>query len=833
MTTLISNETLSQEMANDDVRPLATATATDMHHPLSHWTTGITHAADTLEASERRHRLAVAASGAAIFEYNIHTQVVTRTGYQALIGEGQDGARGSLAWWADRVHPDDRAAYKGDIEAMLGGGRDRVERRYRVRHVDGSWRWVWHRGIAEYEDGQRTGLFVGSIIDVNEEHRARDALRESEARLRRTVDELPLAAWILQADGTTVFLNKRLREYFGGRVGFPPEDRLIALHPEDEPAMLAARDKALSAITSCEIEVRARRHDGAWRWHRLHLTPVRSEDGTPAFFISTAVDIHDARAAAEELAASEARWRAMAESIPGPVFETDPDGFNTYTNAFFQAFTGRTAEALLGRGWLDVLHPDDRPHAIETWGESLCTLAPYQVEYRMRASDGTYRWFLCRGNPQLSPDGAVLRWFGTAMDVTDIVSAREQAARVAVELEVRVEERTRALAETARELSTEMRRREEVQSALLQAQKLEALGQLTGGIAHDFNNVLAAISGSYELLARRATDPAQHRLIDNGRRAVDRAANLVRQLLSFARKQELRPTVLDLTEITGETKDLIAHSLGASVTCEVTVEPGTWTVLADRHQLDVALINLAANARDAMPEGGTLRIAARNLPPDASLPPTVAPGSFVSITVEDTGLGMPVSVLAHAMEPFFTTKAVGKGSGLGLAMVHGFAVQSGGGLCIHSHEGRGTTVEILLPRAGALSDADADCCCATDPQDSSGYVILLIEDDEHVRPVAAAFLTDLGYNVVEAANADGAYALSNALGRLDLIVSDVRMPGVHGPVIVEKLRQERPGLPVIYITGYADHHALLGETVLQKPFSMAELGEAVRHKLPG
>lgn len=445
--------------------------------------------------------------------------------------------------------------------------------------------------------------------------------------------------------------------------------------------------------------------------------------------------------------------------------------------------------------------------------------------------DGQTDWLQWEMAPWHRPDGAI----GGAILISAFVTARRQAEealrvseqRYRAELEARVAERTRALTEAGRALQAEMHRREEAQASLLQTQKLEALGQLTGGVAHDFNNVLSAILGSFDLLSVRITDERLLRFVRIGEQAARRAEALVRQLLAFARREHLTPVIIEPARLLAENVSLIRHAAGPRVSCVPEVAPETWPVLADVHQLEVALLNLAVNARDAMPEGGRLSIAIRNAQADAPRPPGLPPGDHVVLTVQDTGAGMPAEVLARATEPFFTTKEAGRGTGLGLAMVHGFAAQSGGALRIHSTPGEGTRVEIWLPRAAARMAQPARTEPAADTGLHGDATVLVVDDDDHVRPVTSGFLRDLGYTVIEAANAEAAEVLAHTAGSVDLVITDVVMPGAAGPVLAARLRAEWPGLPVLFMTGHADRFRLEGEAVLAKPFTSAGLGRGV------
>jgi signal transduction histidine kinase len=394
-------------------------------------------------------------------------------------------------------------------------------------------------------------------------------------------------------------------------------------------------------------------------------------------------------------------------------------------------------------------------------------------------------------------------------------------------------ERTRALLETEKELLAEVHRREEVQTTLLQAQKLEALGQLTSGVAHDFNNMLAAIQGTFELLAKRVHDERGIRLLQGGRKATSRAAALIRQLLAFARREEPKTVVLNPSLMLQEAGELVRHAVGPQVRLVLDPVPAdVWTIVADLHQMEVALLNLAVNARDAMQAGGTLTFSACNLPAGAEARlPGIPTGDCVLLAVRDTGTGMAPEVLARASEPFYTTKDKGKGTGLGLAMVFGMARQLGGALHIHSVVGEGTTMTIALPRADDIASGLETTEPIIDLALHGGATLLVVDDDDPVRAVTAGFLRDLGYTVIEAGNAEAALALARASGSVDLVVTDVVMSGAGGPMLASRLRREWPEQPILFVTGYTGAPDLGGETVIAKPFNFAELASLVAAQL--
>jgi signal transduction histidine kinase/CheY-like chemotaxis protein len=460
----------------------------------------------------------------------------------------------------------------------------------------------------------------------------------------------------------------------------------------------------------------------------------------------------------------------------------------------------------------------------------------YDLELRIRRADGQYRWFKARATP-VRDEGRTVRWFGTCTDITDIVEARETLRRSREELERLVGERTRSLAAANDRLTAEIAERQRTEEALLQAQKLEAVGQLTSGVAHDFNNLLTGVLGNLELLERRLKNQESLRRLRAARLAAERGARLTHQLLAFSRKQRLAPTPLDLNRLVSEASDMLFRTIGATVRIETVLTEGLWPALVDPTQTELVLLNLAINARDAMPEGGRLTIRTANVS-QGDAPADLAAGDYVLISVSDTGEGMSEEILRRAVEPFFTTKEPGKGSGLGLSMVHGVATQSGGGLHIDSRLGHGTTVNVYLPRARRVSAA------AREPETLSGAVheratIMVVDDDPDVREVAVSSLETLGYNMLAAENGAAALDLLARSGPVDLLVVDMAMPGMNGVELIRRARERQADLRAMLVTGYADVSAFApaeSDLVLQKPYRLERLAEnvtaALRREVP-
>jgi signal transduction histidine kinase len=414
-------------------------------------------------------------------------------------------------------------------------------------------------------------------------------------------------------------------------------------------------------------------------------------------------------------------------------------------------------------------------------------------------------------------------------------AARAELRELADTLELKVAERTRDLAAANDRLTAEIAERERAEARLIQAQKMEAVGQLTGGIAHDFNNLLTAVVGSLDLLLRRTDDEKLTRLAGNALQAAERGAKLTAQLLAFSRRQRLSPAPIQPNDIVAGMSDLLGRTIGPHVEVETRLEPDLWKALADETQLEVVLLNLAINARDAMPSGGSLIISTANV---ASVPPPLAaelaPGQYVAVAVADTGCGMSPAVLARAFEPFFTTKEQGKGTGLGLAQLYGFAKQSGGAVRIESQEGEGTIVTLYLPRTHRETAAPIATVAEAKPLHRAR--ILVVDDDDDVRQVATALVEEIGYEVVGAPSGPAALEELEP-GRFALLLTDIAMPGMTGVDLARRVREIDPSLPIMFASGYADVETfgaeLANERVLKKPYRIADLANRIEAVLAG
>ena len=503
--------------------------------------------------------------------------------------------------------------------------------------------------------------------------------------------------------------------------------------------------------------------------------------------------------------------------------------------------------------FLDHVIPEDRERVAGDFRRAADTGTEWHVECRIRrAGDGEVRWIEVHGRPYGGlGNNPPTRLLGIVADITERKQTEEEILQDNEALEARVAERTRELTEANAKLQTEADDRERVEEALRQAQKMEAVGQLTGGLAHDFNNLLQGISGSLELVRARVVQGRTAELgryIESAMSSAHRAATLTQRLLAFSRRQTLDPKPTDLNRLAGGLEELFHRTVGPAISVETSLAAEPWPTLCDPHQLESALLNLVINARDAMPDGGHLLIETANTvlrdrrgTPKEWPPQDVPPGEYVALSVADTGTGMAPEVAVRAFDPFFTTKPIGQGTGLGLSMIYGFVQQSGGHVRLRSELGQGTTVTIYLPRYVGAVDGEVEGPATSSATAAVGSgVVLVVEDEPDVRMVVSDVLTDLGYAVLEAESGRAGLMIAESGVRIDLLLTDVGLPGgMNGRQLADAARRRRPDLKVLFITGYADAMAVgngqmkQGMQVMIKPFGLDTLGARVQSIIGG
>jgi PAS domain S-box-containing protein len=659
---------------------------------------------------------------------------------------------------------------------------------------------------------------IGTVIEARSiaDELARDAaLHENEARLRALTDNLP-AGMVYQVttgvNGTArQFLyvsgsHERLTGVSAEAVLADPTIPYQLLHPDDRPTMAQAEEKAIRDRRSFDVQVRFRRADGELRWCRIISAPREQPDGSLTWD-GIQIDTTDQKLAEEALRASEDRLRELNDSLEAQVAERTADrdrmwrlstdimlvaridGMINSVNPAWTSTLGWDGKALVGSNFMDLVHPDDREATLSEMGKLGAGETTFRFENRYRTLNGDYRW---------------ISW--TAVPGDELIHA------------------------VGRDVTAEKARQAELESAheaLRQAQKMEAMGQLTGGVAHDFNNLLTPIVGSLDMLVRRGLgSERERRLIDGGLQSAERAKTLVQRLLAFARRQPLQPKPVDLKLLMTGMADLISSTSGPSIEVRVELPEDLPPAMADANQVEMAILNLSVNARDAMPDGGLLTISAVHEivgQEHAGL----RPGAYLRLAVRDTGQGMDERTLARAIEPFFSTKGVGKGTGLGLSMVHGLALQLNGRVDIRSTVGRGTTVELWLPVTSAPMHGEDHEPDVPKLQKECGTA-LLVDDEELVRLSTADMLLDLGYEVTEAASAEEALRLLEEGLAPDLMVTDHLMPGMNGAELARLVRSQRPNIPVLIVSGYAEVEGVATDLVrLTKPFRKTELAESL------
>ncbi|MCK8778568.1 PAS domain-containing protein [Rhizobium sp. NTR19] len=554
--------------------------------------------------------------------------------------------------------------------------------------------------------------------------------------------------------------------------------------------------------------------------------PIRNQEGNVTGIFVQGHDVTELRRAQEAARKNEYRFRTLAQSLPNHVWTASPDGRVQWCNDQILAYSGLTSFYFDAEVRSGIVHPDDNPNVEMRWNEALRTGRTFETELRVRRHDGVYRWFLSRAVPVSNAQGEIEFWVATNTDIEDQKNTETHLTNLAETLGHRVEERTIEL--------------ERTQEVLRQSQKMEAIGNLAGGIAHDFNNLLQVVTGNLQLLSRElAGNATAERRINSALAGASRGARLASQLLSFGRRQPLSPKVVNLSRLIRDMDHLLRRSLGEAIEIDTIVAGGLWNTLVDTSNVENALLNLAINARDAMNGQGKLTIELGNAYLDdeyARRTFDVEAGQYVMLAVSDTGTGMTPDILAKVFDPFFTTKPEGKGTGLGLSMVYGFVKQSGGHIKIYSEPGNGTTVRIYLPRA--MEEEDVTVENSNAPATGGSETVLVVEDDDAVRDITVSLLTELGYRVLKARDADSGLAIVESGVPIDLLFTDVVMPGrLKSSDLARKAKERLPRLAVLFTSGYTENSIVhggrldAGVNLLSKPYTRETLARKIRQVL--
>ena len=660
-----------------------------------------------------------------------------------------------------------------------------------------------------------TAALRASVLGLAEARRRQIA---AEARLEVTQTSAGVGPWEWDIEHDILTLSPTARRNLG-----IPEDAPVNLetlsdlvHPDDRHLIHGKVREAIKSGPHYEAEYRLADHPEGERWIHGRGRVERDASGRAVRVLGVNFEVTKRRRAEENLRESEARFRALADSAPALMWISGEDGVRVFVNAAYVDFAGVSYEDALVLDWRSRLHGDDLGSILKAQIAGEASQKPFSLEGRYRRADGEMRWLKSFSQPRLGPGGEFIGFIGIAFDVTD-----------AKEAEVKLTGLNELLADRVQEALSE---RDEVQAALTQSQKLEAIGQLTGGVAHDFNNLLTVIIGALDVLERNPDDDKRRgRMLHAAQSAARRGEKLTQHLLAFARRQPLNPEICRIDAMIGDSEGLLRRAVGEGVELTVDLKAGGRTTLADPSQFEAALLNLVVNARDATPPGGKITVSSQGVDlaePQGELPA----GRYLRVAVADTGAGMDAETLERAFEPFYTTKPVGKGTGLGLSQVYGFARQSGGVVSLESKVGEGTTVSLLLPVREAFSPVEV--LAVRPPANRASAHVLLVEDDIEVGDLIAAMLDELGHMVSRAANVDEALAIARTDPTLGLVITDVIMPdGKSGVDLAVALAEERPELPVLLSSGYTGQELVRAHDtpwlLLRKPYALDALAQAM------
>ncbi len=694
------------------------------------------------------------------------------------------------------IHPDDRLRIRLAVGGILNGA-EIFSKEYRLLGSDGSVRWVHARGRCLFGSDDKPLRFTGVVIDITEQKHVEERLRIAQS-----------------AGGIGTF------EYVHGFATVSVSDefcRLLGLHPSNVlpvrtiNSLVVPGDPAVveqSSEGASYVEFRIHRADSnELRWLARRGEYIQDAETSGLRFIGVIYDITAAKQSEERLRELNEKLESRVEertrerdrlwSLSSDLFSVcDADGYLTAVNPAWTELLGYTEDEVVGTRFMSWIHGEDQAAGGDLL-QALQSGEPIKdFDIRIQAKDGAYRWI----NWTFAPAGNV--FYSVGRDVTQ---------------------------------------RKQLEEQLRQSQKMEAVGQLTGGIAHDFNNLLTGIVGSLDLMQTRMAQGRTENLVRYAKAATEsanRAAALTHRLLAFARRQPLDPKPVDANRLVTSMEELLRRTTSEAIQLEIVTAEDLPLTLCDPNQLESAILNLALNARDAMPEGGKLVIATSRSHLDgvyAATQQDLAPGPYVMICVSDSGTGMSADVLAQAFDPFFTTKPIGEGTGLGLSMVYGFAKQSEGHVRIYSEVGRGTTVKIYLPPYHGEAAGEVAATALNEAHRAgTGETVLVVEDEPVVRGLILEVLAELGYRALEAVDGPSGLKVLESKQRIDLLVTDVGLPGLNGRQLADHARLVRPDLKVLFITGYAEQAAMAsgflvpGMEMVTKPFAIEDLTLRIR-----
>jgi PAS domain S-box-containing protein len=802
---------------------------------------------EALRNSEERLRLAQESAAVGIWDWDVETGSLDFTPELNKLYGLPPGTVKTYQDWRDRVHPDDIVRVETQRDEAIGK-HEPFDLEFRGRHSSGEYRWISTKGGAIYGETGKAMRVFGVNIDITNRKRVEEALRKHQEELRAVLDLAPVAIWIAHDTQCLQITGNRYADEFIMRAprssnisaSAQPDDAAVSyrvrrngveLKPEELPAQMAAATGQLVAPEMLELVF----PDGRTTHLMMGASPLFDAEGRVRGSVAAGVDVTMLKQTEEALRASEARLRLAQVAAKAGAWEWDiQTNGNFWSDELWKLYglEPHSCEASYD-AWLATVHPDDREKTAQAVQEAARVGAELFAEWRMQDRDGTERWMMSRGQPMRDARGRVVRYIGIVVDITERRQMETELRNTHDLLEEKVAERTRELT-----VKTEQ---------LLQAQKMEAIGRLAGGVAHDFNNLMTVVTGyGRRVLRDNGLDDAHRTAVEQMTKAGERAVNLTQQLLGFSRKQVINPVLLDLSETVNEMRKMLATLLGEQIIVTFELAPNPWSVLADPTQITQVIMNLSANARDAMSTEGSLTVRTANVQATAAgdgVHQGIPPGRYVLLSVSDTGTGMTEETREHLFEPFFTTKGPGEGTGLGLASVYGIVQQSGGHIRVDTQLGRGTTFSIYFPAAEVAGDGERAGVSrgvrqASAPRGSE--TILVVEDEHSICNLLAAELGDLGYRVLSCKTAGDAIREAEAQpGPVDLVLSDVVMPGISGPTLASMLKERKGVKHVLFMSGHTEklvaQHGVLrkGVEFIRKPFTTETLAQKIRELLDG
>ncbi len=753
---------------------------------------------------ETRHwlQVAVESSNIGLWNWHIPTNTLsTSPEFKRQLGFSEEELLNERATCGERMHPVDRDRVGRTIQEYIQQPWPNYEIEFRMQHRDGSWRWMLSRAALLLNDAGEPERMLGCQMDITERKAAEIALKERETNLAQASRLARLGMYQWDASKGELRLSPELHEMLGIPVAPVVDPGVVGamMNPEDRVKAGEAAVAALGEGRPFDIEIRLDSSDGQQRYFHAIGEVLFNEQRAPSGLIGVVQDFTEHYSAQEALRLTEsrlARAQAMASIGSWESFPTSKEIW--WSDEVFRIFgvnpkTFRpTFDSLFA-----LIDPEDRQKVRAAGEYALKTGEAYQVDHWVNRPDGSRVLVHEQGQVLFSEDGTPRGIAGTVQDITE-------------------------------------RRRLEEQ--FFQAQKLESIGRLAGGIAHDFNNLLTVINGYSDIIARNISvlDP-NYEKVNEIRHAGARAAALTSQLLAFSRKQIIQPGVLNLNDVVRNALGIVERLMGERVHVVTRLAPSVLKVLADAGQIQQVILNLAANARDAMPDGGELTIRTSLVEPTQADAPQRGKGPYVCLEVSDTGYGMNAQTRSQIFEPFFTTKEPGKGTGLGLSTVYGIVRQNGGWIDVSSEPGHGSSFAVYLPGSNAELASKVSSEPVTTAQ--CHQTILVVEDQAEVRALAALILRDNGYSVVEAADAESALrVIEERVDPIHLVLTDIVMPGISGVELGQRVGQLRPGLKTIYMSGYTDPNVTAnsldpGAVFVQKPFTPQELTSKIKQIL--